>query len=103
MDAITRTDLRSDFGKALRTVRSAKGVSHKDLAEAVGLRPSYVSMLEAGTRKNPSRETMEKLARALGVDVMALEVLGIKKKTLDSMEDWEVSVCSKIAYKALAT
>ena len=60
MDLVTR------FAGNVRKLRSRKKLSQKVLADKVGISVSYVSMLERGQR-SPPLETIEKVARALGV------------------------------------
>jgi transcriptional regulator with XRE-family HTH domain len=58
-------DLNRAFGKSLREVRLAKGLTHEALAERAGLHPTFISLLERGGRM-PSLNTVFLLARALG-------------------------------------
>lgn len=44
-----------------------RGARGNELAEACGVKPSYVSMLRSGTRAEPSRELALKLAAALRI------------------------------------
>ena len=55
----------------VRRLRSKNGLSQKVLADKVGISVSYVSMLERGQR-SPPLETIEKMAKALGVPPGAL-------------------------------
>ena len=50
----------------MKRLRSKKKLSQKALADKVGISVSYVSMLERGQR-SPPLETIEKMAKALGV------------------------------------
>jgi transcriptional regulator with XRE-family HTH domain len=59
-------DLLARFAANVRRLRARKGLSQKVLADKVGISVSYVSMLERGQR-SPPLETIEKMARALGV------------------------------------
>lgn len=59
-------DLLDRFAANVRRFRAKKKLSQKALAERIGISVSYVSMLERGQR-SPPLETIEKLARALGV------------------------------------
>ena len=52
----------------LRLLRVAKGVSQDDLALSAGIERAYVGHLERGS-KNPTIETLEKLAIALDCHV----------------------------------
>jgi len=64
-------DLLSKFAGNVRRLRSKKELSQKALADKVGISVSYVSMLERGQR-SPPLETIEKMAKALGVTPAAL-------------------------------
>ncbi len=59
-------DLLTRFAGNVRRLRSRKKLSQKALADKVGISVSYVSMLERGQR-SPPLETIEKMAKALGV------------------------------------
>ena len=54
-----------DFGRRLRDVRRARGLSQRDVA-AGAVNPSYISLLETGARV-PTLDVVVHLARALGV------------------------------------
>lgn len=51
----------------LRWARTQQAITLHQLAERSGRAVSYLSQLEHGVRDNPTRETIEALARALGV------------------------------------
>ena len=54
----------------IREILKAKGISIKDLAAGMGVTPSAVSQLLAN--QNPSIQQLERIAKAIGVDVMDL-------------------------------
>jgi transcriptional regulator with XRE-family HTH domain len=64
-------DLLTRFAANVRKLRSKKKLSQKALADKIGISVSYVSMLERGQR-SPPLETIEKMAKALGVTPAAL-------------------------------
>jgi transcriptional regulator with XRE-family HTH domain len=64
-------DLLSRFAANVRRLRAKKKLSQKALADKVGISVSYVSMLERGQR-SPPLETIEKMAKALGVPPSAM-------------------------------
>lgn len=64
-------DLLSRFASNVRRLREKKKLSQKALADKVGISVSYVSMLERGQR-SPPLETIEKMAKALGVPAPSL-------------------------------
>ena len=64
-------DLLTRFAGNVRRLRAKKKLSQKALADKIGISVSYVSMLELGLRA-PPLETIEKMAKALGVPPGAL-------------------------------
>jgi len=59
------------FGTAVRNKRAELGISQEELAGRAGLHRTYVSDIERGAR-NPSLESIEKLAQALGISLPVL-------------------------------
>lgn len=55
------------LGANVRMLRTAKGLSQEELALDAGMKRSYLSDLERGTR-NPSVRALGRLAHALQVD-----------------------------------
>ena len=64
-------DLRSAFGQRIKELRQRLDWSQETLAERAGLDTTYVSGIERGQR-NPGLNTLNRLARALGVTLPAL-------------------------------
>jgi CheY-like chemotaxis protein len=64
-------DLKTVLGTAIKTQRTSLGISQEELAHRAGLHRTYISDLERGAR-NPSIESIEKLAGALQVSVSRL-------------------------------
>jgi transcriptional regulator with XRE-family HTH domain len=64
-------DLRSVFGRNLRTARVKAGLTQAQLAERTSLTQQYVSWVEAG-RANITLATMTGLARVVREDVSEL-------------------------------
>jgi transcriptional regulator with XRE-family HTH domain len=61
----------SEIGPQIRLLRKAKDWSVAQLAVYAGMSPSAVSQIETG-RRNPTAASMEKLAKALEVEVQDL-------------------------------
>lgn len=49
------------FGARLRQLRRERGVSQKEMAEAIGVSPAYLSALEHGRRGAPSWALVQKI------------------------------------------
>lgn len=50
----------------IKLFRNDKDLTVKKLSEMSGVATGYLSDLENGKKHNPSKETMEKIAKALG-------------------------------------
>lgn len=61
----------SKFGQKVRKVRLQKKMSQGDIARILGVHRTYISGLERGAR-NPSLLTVQKVAKALAVNVNKL-------------------------------
>jgi XRE family transcriptional regulator of biofilm formation len=60
------------LGEVLREVRESRGMTQAQLAEKAQVALSFVTVLEAGHQRNPSRQVVYRLARALNVPVKRL-------------------------------
>lgn len=63
--------LRTTFGRRLRELRRARGLSLETLGEHAGVNDKYVQAVETG-RQSPTLDIVEKLAKGLGIHVVAL-------------------------------
>ncbi len=59
------------FGRNVQRYRKARLISQEKLAELVGVHRTYVGMIERA-EKNITLRNMEKIARALGVEIKDL-------------------------------
>lgn len=75
-----------DYAKAFRIVRSARGMSQKELAQRSHLDASYISLLESG-RRVPSAATIEALGTALEIPVYLLSLLASEKQDLRDISE----------------
>ena len=55
------------FGSRLRTLRAARGLSAKQMAEGVGVSAAYLSALEHGRRGRPNRRFVHRVCQYLGI------------------------------------
>jgi transcriptional regulator with XRE-family HTH domain len=82
------------FGARLTAIRNARGVTQKELADALGVHAVWVSKLERGSRSASNLPVGDvfRLARLLGVSPMAL-IVGWEEETfvdfdLPGVEPW---------------
>ena len=72
---------KGSFGPLLKKLRESKGLTMQELADLAGISQVQISRLEMGHRA-PLWDTVQKLARALGVRCEAFEDLpGEPKKS----------------------
>jgi transcriptional regulator with XRE-family HTH domain len=64
MVKVTKVSIR--IGKAVKAIREEKGITQEKLAFEAGLNRAYIGYIERGER-NPSTETLVKIAKALKV------------------------------------
>lgn len=64
-------DIRKKFGAKLRRIRQKKDISQERLAELCDLHRTYISSVERGKR-NISLVNIERIAKALGVEIRKL-------------------------------
>jgi len=75
----------------IRHLRSQTGVTQKDLAKLAGTSQPTIAAYEAGN-KSPTMETLEKLAKALGLKVMVSFVPPLTREDLRSLAYHEAIV-----------
>lgn len=73
-----------EMWEALQKHRKAKKYTQAQLAEGAGITQAYVSRLENGQDKNPTKEVIESLAQALGVKAGVLMGEGAEHERVGS-------------------
>lgn len=66
------TKKSADFGRRIKQMRKAAGLTQKSLAEACGCSRQHIQSIEAGMVELPSREILAGMARGMGVPVEEL-------------------------------
>ena len=74
------------YGKALRILRSARGLSQKDLAAMVNVDPSYFSRVESEQRI-PSVAVLDAIARELRVPMYLIVFLASEQDDLRGVRE----------------
>lgn len=65
------TKILKNLGKKLKEVRLQNNLTQEELAEKIGIHPTYVGKLEAG-KNNPSVMMIYKFSIALKINIMDL-------------------------------
>ena len=66
-----KNDINSEVGFKIRRIREKRGLSQEKLAALADLHRAYVGQIERG-EKNIGLKNLEKIAKALGVDISVL-------------------------------
>lgn len=69
----TKSEVLILFGDRIRLLRKQKGFSQDELADKAGVHRTYIGMIERA-EKNITLTNIEKLAKALGVEIKTLFV-----------------------------
>jgi transcriptional regulator with XRE-family HTH domain len=75
------------FGSNIKKIRESLGLGVNELSRLSGVNASYISALERDEKKNPSVNTLEKLATALNVPIN--EIMDNKPLTKENLEKWD--------------
>lgn len=70
-------DAKQLLGQRVRSYRKQLGLTMEEMAFRCGLHASYIALLESG-RRNPSLDTLEKIA--LGLDVQLSDLLNYNEE-----------------------
>ncbi len=77
-------NVRSLVGERIRSLRKERGWSQEELGEKADLHHTYVGAVERG-EKNASIDTLDKIADALGIEMVDLFTLTKGKMNVDKL------------------
>ena len=66
-----RTEPQPGLGKAIRQLRTDRGLSQEEVGKGAGIHPTWISHIESG-RNNPAWGSVRRIAAALGVSLSEL-------------------------------
>lgn len=89
-----------NYGKAIKTIRAAKGISQKELSNELQLDSSYLSRIEKGERI-PSVELLETIARKLQIPLYLFILLSSQKEDLKGVDEKDIDTLGKNLLKVL--
>jgi transcriptional regulator with XRE-family HTH domain len=74
----TKISIQKQFGKKVRELRTERGYSQEGFAFECGLHRTYIGCIERG-EKNITITNIEKIAKALKIEIWGLFINNIKK------------------------
>lgn len=89
-----------NIGRAIRLARTARKLSQAELAQAVGVSISHISLLEAGKRE-PSFGLLEKICSALGTSPIILIFIAADSGDLAGIDDRTRKILSALAVELM--
>ena len=75
-----------NYGKAIKIVRTAHGLTQAELTEHLSIGPSHLSLIEAG-RRQPSLRVLDEISAALGVPPHLLTLLSSGPEEVEAHAD----------------
>jgi transcriptional regulator with XRE-family HTH domain len=75
-----------NYGRAIRIVRTAYGLSQADLADRLSIGPSHLSLIEAGKRQ-PSLKVLKEISMELEVPPHLLTLLASDPAEIEDPEN----------------
>ena len=75
-----------NYGKAIKIVRTAHGLTQAELTERLSIGPSHISLIEAG-RRQPSLRVLDEISAALGVPPHLLALLSSGPEEVEAHAD----------------
>ena len=92
-----------DYGRAIRVIRSAHGLSQRQLADRLDVSPSHLSLVESGKR-DPSLKLLEQIAASLAVPMHLLTLLASDVGNVDDPDHAEhIAQVAKALLRVLVT
>lgn len=80
-----------NYGKAVKTIRGAKGLSQKDLAILIGKTSGYVSKIESGNR-TPSTEVIEDICNKLDIPYYLFALVASDREDVNKLPAKELQI-----------
>lgn len=86
-----------NYGRAIRTIRGARGLSQEDFSNLLGMNRSYIYRIESNERI-PKIKTLEKIADVLEVPFYLFVLLSSEEKDVKNLSHEKTG---KIAHNLL--
>ena len=74
-----------NYARAIKICRAAFEMEQQELADSVGVTPSYLSLIESGKRK-PSNKRFEEICEVFGIPLDLMVLLGAEPGELEETD-----------------
>jgi len=91
-----------NYARAIRTIRSARGLSQTEFSQIVDIDQSSVSRIESGERK-PSVKNLEVISEKLSVPFHLIALLASEERDLKGISEQEAQKLSAGLLKVLVS
>lgn len=91
------------LGRAIASLRTARGMKRMDLKQASGLSYPYIAEIENGSKKSPSLKAVAAIAASLGVSPAELQARAEELQAADLERNNEKSEINKPHFDAAAS
>lgn len=89
-----------NYTKALKIIRTAKGLSQQEFAKKVGLSNSLVSRIESGER-NLSKKTLVQISKKLDVPTSLISLLSLEITDENKFEVKDMEKLGRVLLKII--
>ena len=89
-----------NYGRAFKVARALSGLEQRELAKLADIDPSHLSLIEQGKR-NPSLNTLKRLAEGLKMPQHILDLLAAEPEDLKNASSAEVQVLGELIARTL--
>src|SRR5580692_10785379 len=91
-----------NIGEAIKTLRKTNAVKQKDLAAAVAVSATHLSLVESGEQK-PSVDLIDRIANHFGIPVSAIVYMALDMDKLENEEQQKYFEAAKPIIDKLMT
>ena len=88
------------LGRAIASLRTARGMKRMDLKQASGLSYPYIAEIENGSKKSPSLKAVAAIAASLGVSPAELQARAEELKSEDTVRNKSVAEAGAPSFSA---
>lgn len=88
------------YGKALKIIRAAVGISQQELAQKTSISKSLISRIESGDR-NLSKTNLNKISQKLNIPSDLIKLLAYEKEEVKKVDKGKVEDLGRVLLKII--